>query len=523
MAHIFISYAKKDTRDLALRLRAALTAIPGMTAWMDASLETGESWAEQIQEEIDKADLVVVLLSPDVNRKGLRSFVLNEIDFAQQEHKPIIPVMAQPTRVPVQLAGIQYISLTGDPDTALRDLVSSIARRAGVRPPRKPAAVNAASSESVRQRPSLRPAVTAIAGLALVGLVVAVLLLNNPSPASTVTPTTAAAIVSSPTQQAAASETPLPDMNALVGQTLTREAEQTLTALPTAASTATIDFQASLDAVAAATRAALQTADAVRIAQATPTPTLSTEQSAFAPDTRNAAWTPVERDFDGVTMVLVPKGCFIMGSDADAQSGDASQWITGVPDGGEQCFDTPFWIDKFEVSQAQFARFGGQQALAPGFAGEQQPVERITWIEARDFCVLRGARLPSEREWEYAARGPDGLSYPWGDEWDASKAIWYGNSGGETAEVGSIPAGASWVGALDMSGNVWEWVGSQLLDYPYNASDGREDIRTDALFVLRGGSWSDTVIDLLRAATRTGWYHPDGWLHHLGFRCARSS
>jgi hypothetical protein len=119
MPHVFISYAKKDTRPLALALRDALRRVAGLTAWMDESLEAGQSWALQIQAEIDRADCVVVLLSPDVNRpeagQQRRSFVLNEIDYAQLENKPILPVMVVQTRTPIQLAGVQHIDLTKTP------------------------------------------------------------------------------------------------------------------------------------------------------------------------------------------------------------------------------------------------------------------------------------------------------------------------------------------------------------------------------------------------------------------------
>lgn len=120
MPHIFISYAKRDTRKLAEALYQLLVTIPGVTTWMDMSLEADASWAYQIQQEIDRADYVIVLLSPDVNRpiteSQRRSFVLNEIDYAQQDNKPILPVMAQMTKMPVQIAGIQYIDLRGSPN-----------------------------------------------------------------------------------------------------------------------------------------------------------------------------------------------------------------------------------------------------------------------------------------------------------------------------------------------------------------------------------------------------------------------
>src|SRR5262245_33816978 len=128
--HIFISYAKADTRDLALQLRDALTALPGVTAWMDTSIHSGDDWAAQIQDEIDRADLVIVLLSQDVNRPpnhpNGRSFVLKEIHYAQQGKKTIIPVMAQLTRVPLELAGIEYINFAHDQPAALQRLIGEV-------------------------------------------------------------------------------------------------------------------------------------------------------------------------------------------------------------------------------------------------------------------------------------------------------------------------------------------------------------------------------------------------------------
>ncbi len=134
--HIFISYAKVDSYELARKIHDAVIKIPGTTAWMDDSLETASSWAAQIQIEIDRCDYVVLLLSPDVNRTPsatqARSFVLNEIDYALEGHKPIIPVMAQRTRIPVQIAGIQYIDFTRNQDMGLQRLLNDIGKRAGI-------------------------------------------------------------------------------------------------------------------------------------------------------------------------------------------------------------------------------------------------------------------------------------------------------------------------------------------------------------------------------------------------------
>jgi formylglycine-generating enzyme required for sulfatase activity len=119
--------------------------------------------------------------------------------------------------------------------------------------------------------------------------------------------------------------------------------------------------------------------------------------------TANARWKPVERSFDGVAMMLVPPGCFMMGSD-NGDSGERP--VTKI------CFDQPFWIDKTEVTQRQFKQFGGKAANLSYFQGDNQPVEMINWFEGRDFCAKRGARLPTEAEWEYAARGPNDLTFP---------------------------------------------------------------------------------------------------------------
>ncbi|MBZ0280686.1 MAG: formylglycine-generating enzyme family protein [Anaerolineae bacterium] len=148
-------------------------------------------------------------------------------------------------------------------------------------------------------------------------------------------------------------------------------------------------------------------------------------------------------------------------------------------------------------------------------------MENITWFEARDFCALRGGHLPTEAEWEFAARGPDGLTYPWGDDFIPENVVYRENSNNQTADVGSRPAGASWVGALDMGGNVWEWVNSLYQPYPYDADDGREDLnRTDVSRVVRGGSFFYDTVDL-RAANRSG-NDPSYRYGFAGFRCARS-
>jgi len=246
------------------------------------------------------------------------------------------------------------------------------------------------------------------------------------------------------------------------------------------------------------------------------TPPQSTPIPAGSSD---VSWTPVIQEFDGVEMVLVPAGCFMMGS----EKGDDDE-----KPAHQVCFDGPFWIDRYEVTNAQFAAFDGQAALASNWTEDNRPRESITWLEAQYFCISRqpGTRLPTEAEWEYAARGPNSWEFPWGNEFVGSNVVWFETSGERTADVGSKPEGASWVGALDMSGNVYEWVITLYGPYPYDYTDGREsrfyDPDLGANRVFRGGSWGSDDSHNLQAMNRLRMPSNDFQRFNLGFRCARS-
>ncbi len=231
----------------------------------------------------------------------------------------------------------------------------------------------------------------------------------------------------------------------------------------------------------------------------------------------NSDWSPYFQALNEVSMVLVPPGCFVMGND----NGQANEQPAH-----EQCFDEPFWIDEFEVTNQQFNSKGGNAGRSSNWTGNNKPRDSVTWIEARDYCSRRGARLTTEKEWEYAARGPSNLLFPWGNSFIASYSVNEDSVGDRTQAVGSRPEGMSWVGAHDMAGNLYEWTSSKYIPasgswiYPYNPNDGREDNNDTATTrVMRGGAWAYGETWL--ASTRREVHEPGYQSIGIGIRCAR--
>jgi len=227
------------------------------------------------------------------------------------------------------------------------------------------------------------------------------------------------------------------------------------------------------------------------------------------------------RGGDDVEMVYVPAGTFVMGdTHGDGEDDERPAHPVSLP---------AFWLDRTEVTNAQFARFASfardaRQARRDTGVMEdgkdRLPVVNIPWRVALAYCRWAGKRLPTEAEWEYAARGTAGRKYPWGNTWDERNARFAGNHGSQgAAPVGSYPAGASPFGVLDMAGNVWEWVSSLYLPYPYLATDGRESLSIQGRHVVRGGSWYLNPWDL--RSTNREFGEPGYRSVYIGFRCAQ--
>jgi serine/threonine-protein kinase len=286
----------------------------------------------------------------------------------------------------------------------------------------------------------------------------------------------------------------------------------------------------------------------------TTTPVPATSTATIIPTPTLGIGSTLTSDKDGMTLVFVPAGEFTMGRDADDAVAECQKFSSDCDRGYFTNEDPPhsvhvdaFWIDQTEVTNKMYALCveAGvcQEPTSTGsdthsnYYGNPEfdnyPVIHVDWNMAKTYCEWAGRRLPTEAEWEKAARGENASVYPWGDTFDGSlvnfcdtncSSYWanksFNDGFADVAPVGSYPSGKSVYGALDMAGNVWEWVSSLDRPYPYDATDGRENLDSSDTRLVRGGSWyyNDVIV---RAALR-GRLDPSYADYNIGFRCSRS-
>lgn len=463
MSHVFISYDHTDT-GYAHTLADALQA-RGFEVWIGERLDYGAQWPVEIQKQLDACGAFILVMSP---RAFTSEWVQSELQRAKRKLKPIFPILLEGDEPWLSVESTQYYDVRDGslPDerfySAIERVVSRNKEEGGVIQPSPE--VKRSSRKSASGAPRIRTELW----IAIIGAIATVLaavipliwssLSQNPSPLPPADETTE-------TENAPATEPPLEP---------------------------------------------------------------SIDPNDFT-------------DSMGVEMRLVPAGEFTMGVSAQSALEDCQKyqsdcqldWFTDEEPVREVYLDA-YYMDLYEVTNASYrACVEAGECLEPTNTGSATradyfyeaefnfyPVIHVDWTMAQTYCEWRGARLPTEAEWEKAARGNDGRTYPWGEGIDPSLANYADSGFGDTVEAGDYGDGASPYGILDMAGNVWEWVMDwynssyyqfSLLSNPFGPDSGE-------FHVLRGGSWADTG-NLLRASVR-GRDDPEVIQDRgFGFRC----
>ena len=481
---VFLCYASADkpaVRSLYKRLVA-----DGVDVWLDAeSLVAGQNWQVEIPKSIRESDVVIVCLSEkSINKEG---YVQREIKFALDvaDEKPegtifIVPAKLEECKVPDRLSMYHWVELFEKDGyerllRALRRRADNIGATLQIKKSWLP---NISSSYQTQKDKIKSRAITQIES-------------NEPD-----------SLVRMPAQK--------PKARKLFGNTV-------------------LLFWSIFvfGAIALMWKPVFQiiaplTEEKTPQIVATPTYTETIATSTLEP-TVTPTFLPTEiTDAKGVSMVLVPEGEFIMGG--------ASVYAQELP--VHTVFLDAYYIDKYEVTNSLYSNCvieGGcsePHNLYPynnsGYSNN--PIVNITWSQAVSYCEWRGATLPTEAEWEKAARGVDGRVYPWGENIDCTYAN-FGDCKGRTVEVDSYEKGQSPFGVFNMLGNVSEWVSdwysfdyysSSPVDNPNGPIDGTRR-------VARGASWIYYSKGDLLSITKRWSVLPDYWSSIIGFRCAKDA
>ncbi len=568
---VFLSYSRVD-RDYVAGLAAELER-RGFIVWYDDRIDLGHRWWRTIERQIEACAAMVVVMSPEARES---EWVEREIMLAQQERKPILPLLLRGKGLSL-LINQQYADVRNGqlpPQAFYTRLRRAVPPLQGDVPvadePATPAggAPPSSSISPITSRPdaispsTVTPETPAPAGTALTTsqkmALVKVLLHCNTMANRQSRDTVVEDLPEAVSQSIRRSDQARTDVSAIVTAALHYpDGLASLIELVRFFEEDSFGMRAVDEVLVGLGLASLvpdtaATPAAGIPAQAPQTTTPATPRSGSVTEVKPSPvlrppTTPIPFDW-----VEIPAGEFLMGSDPQkdkqAHGDEQPQHRLTLP---------TFWITRVPVTVAQFNAFveatrHTTQAEEAGFGlvwsgskweqvkgvswraphgpdsnvehKQNHPITQVSWRDAQAFCRWAGVQLPSEAEWEKAARGVDGRIYPWGDSPPDKDRCNFGRNVGDTTPAGQYPAGASPYGLLDMSGNVWEWTrslsrdGQKTFAYPYDASDGREkpDTGPDVSRVLRGGSWSDSA-----GGVRCAWRlhnDPGNWGYSLGFR-----
>jgi formylglycine-generating enzyme required for sulfatase activity len=514
----FLSYSRAN-KDFAVRLARELKA-EGFPVWLDQlDIPPGSRWDVEVEKALVDCDIFMVIIT---QASSASENVLDEIGYAIDTGKRMLPVLLEKTNVPLRLRRFQYVDFTDknfedgvqSAKDLLRNLIDQptlprIDKPAGseVLPAREQAAKSRTEearfkepeAAAGRDKPEVQPAdpvkiepppaparprygLMGVFGIGILVLLAAgyaiTRIMGGGAAAEESTEPTVPAMefftstAAAPIVPVTSDESPTP-----VPEEPTTTPEPTETLPPTEASTET---------------------------PSGPLPELT--------------------DGKGVEMLLVPEGDFTMGSDrglADEQPVHVVYLDSFYIDKYEvtnkfyqECVDAgecdPPWQTYFFAESPNRIYFGNSQY-------DNYPVVYVDWNMGRAYCAWRGARLPSEAEWEKAARGTEGNTYPWGQDLDCQKAN-YQSCVNRTIEVGSYEEGRSPYGVYDMTGNVWEWVADWYSANYYSNSPQNNPVGpiTGQSKVLRGGAWPRFDVSAFHRANFAPTYNT----FDIGFRCA---
>ncbi len=489
MSKIFISYSRAD-EEFARKLARSLSEM-GAQIWLDVNdIPAGMKWSTAIQQGLNVCQIMLLIISPE---SMASSNVEDEWQYYLDKKKPIIPLLYKPADKHFQINRLQHVDFhTVSYHIAFDRLLHELqSKGVSIQQPLN-------DQEDVLYEEAVE--MVRRLGRASVSLLQSRLRLDHARSTSLIDRMEKEAVIG-PLVEGAKSHMVLPISSA---------------PFPAPSPDTILDWSPVVDSFFS-----------------------SLAQDEPAPGTRMT-------DDKGIEMVYVPAGKFLMGSNDREDEKPVHEvqiahhfWLDLTPvtneayalfieDGG---YKTRNWWTKLGWDWVQSKKAVGPHDFDK-FTDSQQPRIGVTWFEANAYASWRGGRLPTEAEWEWAARGPENRLYPWGNNFDANRVIFKDNSGGKTAVVrsGIRTTGTSWVGALDMCGNVWEWVSSLYKSYPYSADDGREKIETDIMDTLdslaakrrvfRGGSWVYSKPDL-HLSRRDG-LNPSYEVNAGGFRCVRA-
>jgi len=521
MSQIFLSYASEDIK-ITENLRGDLEAA-GFTVWRDKEkLKGGDRWTKRIAEAIKASSHVVVVWSPNAAQSD---FVAGECLKAQEINAEIIPLIIEQEPLPVYVLNRQYIDSTEIGYAAgLQRLLSDLGKSVEeIRP-----IVEKQQLHEKRKKLFIGSAI-GIIGIVIISFVY---YLSIWVPRQYIISLTHTVDV-------------VYDNFSTIEAQLTKDAQALLThSSETSEALATTTTE-----TPRSTSTASQTPTFTPANSLTIEPTLGIGSTKVSPTDRS-------------TSVYVPAGEFLMGSndaDIDYIMAMCPSCVRGAIEDQKpkrQVFQDAYWIDLTEVTNAQFARFveeagyvteaeregisyvyvkgvgyskisnanwrnpSGQNSIYE----DQKPVVHVSWNDAAAFCSWMGRRLPTEAEWEKAARGLDGNIFPWGNKTPDSGLLNFNFAVGTSTDVMSYLNGASVFGVLDMSGNVWEWVYDFYGEnYYYSAPNSNPaGPYSGEGHVQRGGSWASSQKEEMINVTTTFrlWNFSDAHNDLVGFRCA---